>query len=232
VVFYEPLLAFSIEKDESLATVNQENNILLRGISYTNFFYLRAGQLSIVDGRNFSVEELHLKDKSDVIPALIPTSFAGLNNLVIHSEFDLNHTVYFIPQGHDLQGYKIDEEENLNNIITTEMYRFKVIGIFEETDSQYMGYPFDLSENTILVPNELVAKVIQSHGTIEFEFNRQAFRHDRWYEHAFDVYKKYFDEERIFQHPLLTINADDFLDFEKKANEIIAPYYHIRQVKD
>jgi len=121
------------------------SSITTQHLRRTDFVDLNQGLIRIVDGRNFTNEEM--LTLGDVFPVLISNELADLNNFTVGSTFILDSVIRgdFHPDG---SIWGIEETARLH-------FDFQVIGIFELASEIIAGNEWESNFSTITLLNRL-----------------------------------------------------------------------------
>ena len=185
----------SFDYDEDLGV-----HLHVEGVSQANFLDMRTSFMTLVEGRTFFDEELHLLNSSPY-PVLIASGFAKANELTVGSTFDAQVVVFQTNDG-------IDQpliENRAEPPLVEETFPLKVIGIFEP-EMPEIPEDADLDtlwqadrHRTLMQHRVYVANLV---AELMFEVSRDSP----------------FLRDHIFFQNLFLLN--DPLDFEDFANEV------------
>jgi len=186
------------------------DDLTTQHIRRPDFIDLNTGLISLVEGRNFTEEEINVR--SDIFPVLISSKLADLNQLSVGSIFYLESVLRgeFLPDGSILG---IEETGRFQ-------FEFEVIGIFELAREIVAGGEWENDYSTFTILNRLYTPAWVA---VEVSDIRELFlyeKHDWW-----EIQEPY--QDTWLQLAFLLYDPFDLPTFEDAANELLPNYWEV-----
>lgn len=206
-----------------------ENVISISGVSRPNVLQIETGIWELVSGRLFNDEEMKHSQSYNLIPVLISSGVAKINNLTIGSKITLNIDYFELPKDANVPegGFVgLEMEEIWHHPYNTQGYRefeFEIVGLFEipyEPTADLDIYNIhQYAVNQFIIPVSQMEVI----NNIVFE-NDMKWKSTFNIEFSDEVIANYQSLLSSFEARWVLYDLDDFDSFKLAADSILPPF--------